>query len=98
MTSQEMAIKVVVGKQIVLDMAEDIFWKSVINGRADRMLQAVGRGLEKCPWDGKVPETEDEVVDLIFKWTFPVRVEVSKEFDEDIQKALGIMRGGEGAN
>ena len=82
MTKEEMATKIVVGKHIILEMVEgedNLFWKALINGRTDRLLAAVERGITPLRLD-KTPTTDEEVADLIFKWTLPVRAEVALEF------------------
>ena len=91
MTNQEMALKVVLGKHIIEYMFTGdsaYFWKTLVNGRTERMLLAAQRALERLPMPEKFPSTDEEASDLLFRWTLPVRTEISLEFMADLKEAV----------
>lgn len=82
MTQQQMEVKVLVGKHIVLNIIEgddSMWWKALINGEKDRMLLAIEDCLRAMP-DFPIPKTVDDLTDLVYRNTMSVRAAIMKEF------------------
>lgn len=72
------ATKVIIAKQVILAMVEDYFWQTVLMGKQEEILRATERAVNRLEVT-KVPHGEEEIADLIFKWTLPIRTEIAFE-------------------